>query len=74
MYLRGTETLRLPSPRKTCIMAVRTASSVGFDSSTSSQRTNDSSTFCERTSASAFKACQNNLATRLGENTLKRLL
>lgn len=37
-------------------MAVSVASLVGFASKTSSQRTRDSSTFCDRTSASAFSA------------------
>ncbi len=55
-------------------MAVRTASLVGFDSRTSSQRTNDSSTFWERTSASAFKACHNKSATRLGGKILKTFM
>jgi len=55
-------------------MAVRTASLVGFDSRTSSQRTSDSSTFWERTSASAFKACQDKLATRLGEENKKTFM
>ena len=56
---RLTETdqcVRLPKPRRTCIMAVRMASLVGFASRTSSQRTRDSSTFCDRTSASALSA------------------
>jgi hypothetical protein len=37
--------LRLPSPRRTCIIADNVASSVVFDARTSSQRTSDSSTF-----------------------------
>jgi hypothetical protein len=47
---------RRPKARKTCIIAESVASSVGFEARTSSHRTSDSSTFCDRTSASDFKA------------------
>jgi hypothetical protein len=47
----------LPRPRRTCVMAPRVASSPGFKAKTSSHKTSDSSTFCNRMRARAFNAC-----------------
>lgn len=50
--------IRRPKPRRTCIMAVKTASFVGFNSRISSHKTSDSSTFWDLMRARAFKACR----------------
>lgn len=52
-------------------MAVKTASFVGLESRTSSHKSRDSSTFCERTSASAFKAYGCSLAVRIWQEAMK---
>jgi len=68
---------RLPKARRTCVMAESVASSVGFEASTSSHNTSDSSTFCDRTKASDFKAwltINDESVLRVNEQTLIRSL
>ena len=73
--VNNTRDVRLPSPRRTCIMAVKTASLVGLDSSISSQSTRDSSTFWERTSANAFNAWGHKLEFgHVWQGSMKRTL